>query len=108
MLIKDNAISNELRGRVGLLSSCCLGHALDPHTHPSLSESDFFRYAIQFERVRLHGNQKEVVVLKCLIFEKGGSPDGEAPIQGGVDTEINAIDTEGEGRCFQKTVKSPC
>ena len=30
MLIKDNAIAYEMGGRVGLLSSCCLGHALDP------------------------------------------------------------------------------
>ena len=41
----------------------------------------------------------EAVLFKVLIFEKGdgrGESQRGAPIQGGVDTEINAIDQEGE------------
>ena len=43
------------------------------------------------------------------IFAKRGRGEsrGEAPIQRGVDTEINAIDQEGEGRCSPEN-KSPC
>ena len=47
--------------------------------------------------------------MKFLIFEKGGggNPEGKRLIHGGVDTVINAIDTEGEGECFPEN-KSPC